>query len=78
MNWYSPNMDTHIEARRLEREHRDTDLTCRYRELWFRTREESRSARSRALAGWLGDVLVAAGERLRAWAAGQGQLRIAD
>ena len=78
MNWYSPNMDTHIEARRLERERRNTDLACRHRELWLRAREESRSARSRALAGWLGDRLVSAGERLRAWAAGPGQLRIAD
>ena len=78
MNWYSPNMDTHYEARRLERRRRDTDLACRYRELWLRAQEESRSAPFRALAGWLGDRLVSAGERLRAWAAGHGQLRIAD
>ena len=51
------------ELRRLAVER--PDKAARHRHRWLAEREAQRSARRRALIGWLGDRLVAAGERLR-------------
>jgi hypothetical protein len=55
------------ELRRLAVER--PDRAARHRRRWLAEREAQRSARRRALIGWLGDRLVAAGERLRSWSA---------
>lgn len=51
------------ELRRLAAER--PNKAARHYESWLADRAAERSARRRALIGWLGDCMVAAGERLR-------------
>lgn len=53
------------ELRRMERV-KVADATA-HRMAWVEQRQAANVARRHAAAGWLGDRLVAAGERLRAW-----------
>ncbi len=56
------------ELRRLEREHPSWET--QHRIAWFLDQSrQPRRARPRTVVRWLGDRLVAAGERLRAWSA---------
>jgi hypothetical protein len=53
------------ELRRLEVER--PNKAARHYQRWLADRDAERKARRRALIGWLGDRMVATGERLRSW-----------
>ncbi len=57
------------ELRRIERAR--TAEAAVHRAAWEQQREVANVARRHAAAGWLGDRLVAVGERLRAWSMGR-------
>jgi hypothetical protein len=65
VNWFYYHVL--IDLHHLER--RSPSYAVRFREQWDALRAERGSRRLRAAACWLGDRLVAAGERLRAWSA---------